>query len=299
MPSNCFRSSWLLLCCSVAVARGDRLFPDESLADLFHVPPAKLIFCRISKSASTPATRFILRVFDHPSWNAPTLPNVNLTSLGDLPRGAAAELLASREFVRAVIVRDPVERFTSSFADRCLKRGDDSCPVQGESRRNISAVIGELERTGTSGTACNAFFRSATSFCGLRVLFRDFIAVPYADLFAGWSRVIRELQDIPPLQRRDFALWAQQTFELRYERDKELLRSRIERRRSNYTGLATLMRRAAAQGDAVAAATLSRLCRLYKDDYALFRTVRGVADPCEGPHLEPRPDPGRPGTDAG
>jgi hypothetical protein len=252
------------------------------LAYLFPALPAKLIFCRIAKSASTPATRFILRILDNPLWNTTAVHDHKLTNLAQLPRTQAAALLADREMTRAVVARDPVERFASGFVDKCIKRRDWNCPAQGKDMGSVSAVISALERTGISSAACNAHFRSASSVCLLNESVREFVIVPYADLFAGWSQVVRSLKNIHPVQRREFELWTRQTFDLRYEKNKFIRAATLEHR-TNSTDLASMWRHAAAQGDATAAAVLKRLCRLYEEDYAIFKGVLGVASRCEEP----------------
>jgi hypothetical protein len=251
----------------------------ESKADpldyLFHAAPANLLFCRLAKSASTPSMRFVLRIVGDPLWNTTMVHQNNLATVAQMRPSDRSSLFANPQVTRAVVARDPIERFASGFIDKCVKRHDFNCPVQGPGQTDVDAVLTALESTGVSSAACNGHFRTAASVCLLNETLHDFLLVPYVDLAGGWARVVRHLKGIDEKKRRSFWDWARQAFDPKYEKNRRIVRATAAHR-TNSSDLASEWRQQAAEGDAKAASIILRLQKLYASDYALFAGVRGV-----------------------
>jgi hypothetical protein len=250
--------------------------PADPLEFLFAALPANLLYCRVQKSASTSSFRFILRVAGEPHWEQVAIfKSTNMTSIAHIPARDRSKLLANPLLTRAVVARDPIERFSSGFMDKCVKRGDIHCPVKGRARVSVNAVISELERTGVAGAHCDGHFRTAASMCLLNETLRYYTVVPFDSLAEGWSSVISSLKGISPSQRQVLSHWAREAFDPLFITNERLKRSAMAHR-TNSTDLASRWREEAARGNATAASILNRLYKLYADDYALFQGVPGI-----------------------
>jgi Sulfotransferase family len=190
---------------------GDDLVVDENDHGQFMLAErAKLVYCSIPKTACSQMNRMLARLlglvglrvalpqsgpdgrnvtevgldgrFYHELLEWPTLKSVGIQR--------AEDIMNDPSFNRLFVARDPVDRFVSGFIDKCWLPANKSelhnwnCPVQDDSRNNITAVFlalkGEADARGKR--SLNPHFRPQSLFCDIRV-FRDrFYIIPYSRL---------------------------------------------------------------------------------------------------------------------
>jgi hypothetical protein len=93
--------------------------------DLVYVPELSLVFCFISKNASSFLKAYIASLargvnFDWAKRNPHVLKNSGFLSLCDLSETEASEILMSSDVARVVVGRDPVSRFRSAYLTRVV-----------------------------------------------------------------------------------------------------------------------------------------------------------------------------------
>jgi hypothetical protein len=270
----CFALSLLAFVVTIGFAEVD---PDQ-YSPVFPALGANFVYCRIAKSGSTPATRFLLRVTGDERWATASVHSHNITSLGRMTEAARQEILSNHSITRVVIARDPLERFASGYLDKCMKLQDFNCPVKGAARKSVDAVLTALERTGVSTPACNGHFRSAISVCNLNNSLHEYTVVPYVYLADGWIDVVSRIEGISAARKKILAEWAKEIFDPLHGSSKRLKKAALHHRTQSMEVVAK-WRSAASRGDLKAASILSRVYRLYAEDYAMFHEVPGVIDP--------------------
>jgi hypothetical protein len=90
----------------------------------------KLMYCAIGKNACTKLRQLFLRLSGHPDWETlqQQLGSVHLkyfedrrVHFGDMPLEAQEDAISSSDWIRFVMLRDPVERFLSVFLEKGVK----------------------------------------------------------------------------------------------------------------------------------------------------------------------------------
>ena len=118
----------------------------------------KLVFFTVPKNACTTFKKLFRRMMGHPDWfhRSPHDPSKNgLRYLGHYHRDRQREMMESREWTRAVFVRDPLERTLSAYMDKALQRGNPRWkpPVEGAHLKQLCCHLKGADETPASRKA--------------------------------------------------------------------------------------------------------------------------------------------------
>jgi hypothetical protein len=178
------------------------------------IRPLRMIYCGIPKNGCTLMKRFAMRIDGNPAWNTrkPGLsvhkPQDNgLLYLRDLQLEAADTLMHSTEWIRLVVVRDPMARFAAAFLDKCRRRAHDArssvdpnCPVQHPvDSLDEDKVLAKLERdVGKFGMKrINRHFLPQSNFCDMLAFSFAYLAIEMDNLAGELSALINEAHVLP------------------------------------------------------------------------------------------------------
>lgn len=206
------------------------------------VPALRLLYCSVPKVASTALKRLMLRANELTHWNCTDVEAVHHPHKSGVPtmRGLGAAdanaMLASDDWTRFVVVRDPVERFASAFLDKCISDAlNFNCPVPDSAERtDPRAVFAAVEAAAASPPstdsaqylevaatfggkhALNSHFMPQALFCDLRLTVPAYTVLTRDDLrergLADVAARIRPLAQVPTALLTDFAAWSSAEF---------------------------------------------------------------------------------------
>lgn len=188
-------------------------------------------------------------------------------------------LMNDPEWTRAVVLRDPVERFASAFLDKCWRNSSSAsyiCPDYAN-RKSVHAVLSALElRLQTFPGKIDNHFLPQAFMCDIRFVHGAYSVVPFESLAEGLASVA-----LQKLGRDTLASWAVEIVRgsaNNKTRDQASILGVTHR--TNSSALVASWYEAAEAGPPHADADiLPRLFSIYESDYWLLSEVRTWAVP--------------------
>ena len=94
----------------------------RGIGDLFIHPPSKFAFCRIAKNGSTQWSKVLAKILNNDAGIISVWPHFSVPKLSIDQYGidGVESIFSDPTATRAVMLRDPLARFASSYLDKCF-----------------------------------------------------------------------------------------------------------------------------------------------------------------------------------